>query len=140
MLAKLVGPQSVITFVLPEPISSNRYWRTHGHITYKTREAKAYCELVATLTASCRTNGGPAFPSGDVAVVLVWHRGRKAGDLDNRSKVLYDALQGSVYADDAQIAEDARKRADASSGHWSLCMPVFDEIPKGHVQIWVTAL
>ena len=110
---KLVrGAVAPIVLVLPEPISANRYWRTHGNVTYKTREAKAYCELVAALAHEHLVNGGPAFPDGDVTVVLVWHRSRKAGDLDNRSKVLYDALQGTVYADDKQIAQDWRRRCD----------------------------
>lgn len=118
-----------VVLVLPEPPSANRYWRQHGHVTYKTREAKTYCELVAALAHEHRQNGGPCFPDGDVTVVLVWHRGRKAGDLDNRSKVLYDALQGTVYADDKQIAMDWRRRVDAHP-----------EIPKGSVRIEVCAL
>jgi len=118
-----------ITVVLPEPPSGNRYWRQHGHVTYKTREAKTYCEAIATLTAKHRVNDGPAFPDGDVTVVLVWHRSRKAGDLDNRSKVLYDALQGSLYADDKQIAQDWRRRVDEHKS-----------IPKGFVHVEVRAL
>lgn len=119
-------PYTAVTFDLPEPPSSNRYWRTHGHVTYRTREAKAYVELVATLTHDLRVNGGPLFPVGDVSVSVLWHRGRKAGDLDNRSKVLYDALQGSLYTDDAQIGKDARERFDAH-----------ESIPKGHVRVTV---
>lgn len=122
------GPKSA-AFELPEPPSSNRYWRQHGHVTYRTREAKVYCELVAAMTAPYRANGGPLFPSGDVSVALIWFRGRKSGDLDNRSKVLYDALQGSIYTDDAQISEDHRKRVDAHP-----------TIPKGHVRVEVSAL
>lgn len=117
-----------MVLVLPEPPSANRYWRTHGHVTYKTREAKAYCASVATAVRDAfpACDDGPLFATDDVAVVLVWHRGRKAGDLDNRSKVLYDALQGTVYADDKQISRDQRERCDAHP-----------DIPKGHVRVEV---
>lgn len=116
-----------VVLTLPEPPSANRYWRTHGHITYRTREAKNYIELVANAALRFRTNGGPAFPDGDVTVTLVWHRGRKAGDLDNRSKVLYDALCGTIYTDDKQIAQDWRRRVDTH-----------DTIPKGYVRVEVS--
>ena len=119
-------PTSIV-LMLPEPPSSNRYWRTHGHITYKTRDAKAYCALVEAHAAEFK-NGGPAFPEGDVSCVVVWHRSKKVGDLDNRTKVLYDALQGSIYADDKQIAQDWRRRVDSHP-----------TIPKGHVLIEVSA-
>lgn len=115
-----------VSVILPEPPSSNKYWRTHGHTTYRTREAKTYCEAVAALTAQYRVNGQPCFPTGDVSVVVVWHRSAKRGDLDNRSKILYDSLQGSLYDDDAQIAQDWRRRVDTHP-----------TIPKGFVQIEV---
>jgi Holliday junction resolvase RusA-like endonuclease len=118
-----------VVVILPEPPAANRYLRQHGHVTYKTREAKVYCALVGALTAKFRSNGLPAFPAGDVSVIVVWHRGRKAGDLGERTKVLYDALQGSVYSDDKQIATDWRRRVDAHA-----------EIPKGHVQVEVNAI
>lgn len=119
--------QSPVIVVLPEPPAANRYLRTHGHTTYKTREAKAYCELVWALTFKFRRDGRPAFPVGDVSVIVVWHRKRKAGDLGERTKVLYDALQGTLYTDDKQIAQDWRRRVDEHK-----------EIPKGHVRIEVS--
>lgn len=117
-----------VVLLLPEPPSANRYWRTHGHITYKTREAKAYAELVSAHARIEQVRDGIAFPTGDVSIVLVWHRGRKTGDLDNRSKVLYDAMQGTVYTDDKQIAQDWRRRCDSHA-----------TIPKGHVLVEVSA-
>ena len=119
-----------VVLVLPEPPSSNRYWRIHGRVTYKTREAKAYCELVSNaVRAHLNLKNGPLFPVGDVSVIVVWHRSRKAGDLDNRSKVLYDALEGTLYADDKQIAQDWRRRVDEHK-----------DIPKGYVRVEVSAL
>ena len=129
MTATLPSLATTIFLVLPEPPSSNRYWRTHGHVTYKTRDAKAYCEAIALAVQAAypACASGPLFPDAEVSVIVVWHRGRKAGDLDNRSKVLYDALQGTVYADDKQIAQDWRRRCD-----------YHPQIPKGSVQIEVS--
>lgn len=118
-----------VTLTVKEPPSSNQYWRQHGRVTYRTREAKEYIEMVANAALAFKKNGGPCFPEGDVTIVLVWHRSRRSGDLDNRSKVLYDALQGTIYADDKQIAQDWRRRCDAHP-----------EIPKGHVRVEVSAL
>lgn len=46
----------------------------------------------------------PAFPEGDVVVVLQWWRAAKRGDLDGRIKVVLDALQGVAYTNDKQVA------------------------------------
>lgn len=121
------APPPPVVVTLPQPPAANTYLRRHGTVTYKTHEAKAYCELVAQLTQAHRVNGGPVFPEGDVSVVVVWHRAMRAGDLGERTKVLYDALQGSLYTDDKQIAQDWRRRCD---GHPS--------IAKGFVRIEVS--
>src|SRR5205085_4127234 len=85
--APLLMPESV-SVILPEPISSNRYWRTHGHTTYRTRDAKAYCEAVAMLTAHFRRDGAPCFPTGDVSCVVVWHRSAKRGRSEEHTSEL----------------------------------------------------
>lgn len=115
-----VAVAETITVVLPESPSANDYWRMgrsgiHGaprHV-HRTDVATAYREAVNMLTSRYRQNGQCAFPSGDLSVVVVWHRSAKRGDLPNRTKVLYDALQGSVYADDRQIAHEDTTRVDA---------------------------
>ncbi len=105
--------------------------RTHGHVTYKTREAKAYCESVrATMLAYFpETEEEPLFATGDVRLDLTWHRSAKRGDRSNRLKILEDALQGTVYADDKQIAAGWTERVDEHP-----------TIPKGHMLIEVSAL
>jgi Holliday junction resolvase RusA-like endonuclease len=125
-LVSLIPP---IVVVLPECPSANRYWRRHGHTIYRTREAKAYVELVAGLTGMYRMDGGPAYPDEDVSIAVIWHRSAKRGDLPNRTKILYDALQGTIYADDNQIAEEHTQRVDTHP-----------TIPKGHVRVEVSAL
>ena len=88
---------------MPEAPSLNRYLRHARGRTYRTAEANAYRELV---WVKCRefTRLVVPFPSGDVEVTATWYRSRKAGDVDNRWKVLGDALNGIVWADDSQIA------------------------------------
>ena len=128
-----LGERDTITLTLPEPPSANDYWRMgrsgiHGaprHM-HRTDAATAYLEAVSMLTSRYHQNGQCAFPSGDLSVVVIWHRSAKRGDLPNRTKVLYDALQGSVYADDRQIAHEETTRVDAHP-----------EIPKGYMRVTV---
>lgn len=48
----------------------------------------------------------------DVVVYADWYRARRSGDLDNRMKVLWDALQGVAYDNDSQIVEIHARRYD----------------------------
>ena len=84
---------------LPEPPSSNRYWRVYRNRAVKSGEARAYCKVVAILARGIRPTANP------VALTLRWCRHAKRGDLDNRLKVAIDALQGIVYVNDNQIVE-----------------------------------
>jgi crossover junction endodeoxyribonuclease RusA len=97
-----------IELTLPEPPSANRYWRHARGRTYRSAEANAYRESVAV---SCRMR--LAFPEGAVKVTATWFRSRRSGDLDNRWKVLGDALNGILWADDQQITELHLYRKDA---------------------------
>lgn len=49
---------------------------------------------------------------GEMAWSMVWRRGRRAGDLSNREKVLEDALKGLAWGDDAQVVEKHTYRVD----------------------------
>lgn len=100
---------SPIELTLPEPPSSNRYWRNVNGRMILSKEAREYRKAVA-LTCLRVFRGEPMV--GPVSVTLVWHRGRKSGDLDNRIKQALDALQGSLIGDDAQICELHCFRAD----------------------------
>lgn len=84
----------------PEPPSANRYWRSYRGRVVVSPEAKAYKEAVWVVAKRAKLQ--PL--TGDVALTLVWHRGRRSGDLSNRIKVLEDALRGLWYADDKQVA------------------------------------
>lgn len=86
--------------ILPEPPSSNRYWRNFRGRMVKSAEGRAYCHLVASLKHD--TRDPYVLP---LTVSIRWYRSRRAGDLDNRAKVVLDAMQGVVYLNDSQIVE-----------------------------------
>lgn len=91
-----------IHLTLPEPPSSNRYWRNVNGRMVLSKDAKTYR---ATVAIACLRARIKAPFTGSVAVSLWWFRGRKSGDLDNRIKQALDALQGTVVADDSQVCE-----------------------------------
>lgn len=90
----------IITISLPFPPSANRYWRkTRQGRMYIGEDAKAYRKTVYALTVR-----EPRL-KGHLAVALKFYRPRKSGDLDNRIKVLFDALQINCIEDDNQVIE-----------------------------------
>lgn len=92
-----------LTFTFPEPPSANRYWRMGGGHIHKSKEAKTY---QANLADTVRMAMGrlPLFPKPiPVILTIAWYRSRKSGDLDNRLKIIGDALRGAAYTDDSQV-------------------------------------
>ncbi len=89
------------TFTLDVPPTGNLYWRNFGGRMVKTAAARAYLETVAVTIQEA----GVRLLSGDVCLTIHWYRERRQGDLDNRIKVLQDALQGYAYANDSQVSE-----------------------------------
>lgn len=126
-ITEVITPDPIV-LTLPEPPSGNRYWRLHGNRIYRTRDAEAYIKMVAVSAHGVRKNGGPAFPEGDVTIIVTWHRSAKRGDLPNRTKILYDALEGTLYSNDNQISQEWTRRVDAH-----------EIIPKGCVRVEVCA-
>lgn len=118
-----------VILTLPAPPSANVYYRRHGLVVHRSKAAAEYVKMVAIAAHSIRQNGEPAFPKGDVSIIVTWHRAEKRGDLPNRTKILYDALEGIMYADDKQIAEEHTKRCDSHA-----------RVPKGCVEITVMAM
>lgn len=93
-----------VNLVLPMPPSANDYWRIgltgKGRpFPYLTGNAKKYKVTVAEI-AEIET---PIY--GEVSVTLNVFFERRGCDLDNRNKVLLDALQKVVYNNDRQVAE-----------------------------------
>lgn len=121
---------------LPLPPSWNRVFKARairaGKMwtaqVYKSKEAKQY---TAAVGSALRRQGieEPPYPrnvmlriSGDVVMA------RAGCDLDDRFKVLLDALQGLVFENDEQVAAfgDVRRLVDSSDPHVRL---KFEPIP-----------
>lgn len=131
----------MIELVLPYPISANRYWASRVikvkatgkwmAMTYVTPEAKAYQRQCAEIAARLL----PVPLSGRVKAhaelyphrPLDWQaRMRKFGetwddtvqciDLGNAEKVMSDALQGIVFADDCQYRRIVLDRMEPDAG------------------------
>jgi crossover junction endodeoxyribonuclease RusA len=89
---------------LPWPPSVNRIWKTTSKGGwYSTKEAKEYRISVTYLAIAAGIRN--SFPSGNVRVCLfVYPPDKRKIDLDNRAKVILDALQDAkVYNNDSQI-------------------------------------
>ncbi len=97
---------------LPMPPSANRYWRSYNarRSPVRSAEAREYLRTVGHLLAAWRPL------SGRVAVSLVVTGLRANADLDNRIKILLDALEGHAWVDDAQVWSIRAERAEGSPG------------------------
>jgi Holliday junction resolvase RusA-like endonuclease len=97
---------SEFSFTLPVPPSANRYWRVANNRIIVSPEASSYKQQVFLQLR----NYEPL--RGDVAVNFTVFRPMKRGDLDNFTKVMFDALKGLVWLDDSQVVEIHSFRAD----------------------------
>lgn len=96
-----------IIFTLPMPPSANRYWRRGANgTTYVSDEAQEYKDAVYYQLIRQRP------VDGDMKITMRIYRARKSGDLDNRIKIVLDALNGIIYHDDKQIVEIHAYRHD----------------------------
>jgi crossover junction endodeoxyribonuclease RusA len=86
---------------LPYPPSANVYWRNFQGLTVVSQEARNYKAQAGWLAKSQDVR----LLDGDIAVSLKLYRPQKKGDIDNRIKVLLDALQGVAFENDSQIVE-----------------------------------
>ena len=131
----LQSSSPVYKVVLPYPVSANIYWRTRVVVpskglsfplsyqdfrdvvkrafvsTYVSEEAKEFKQKVASimLASGVPTLRGPVVTKIDV------YRPRRVGNLDNRLKVLFDALNEFAYADDEQIVKIIAERFEDAS-------------------------
>lgn len=99
------------SITLPFPPSANRYWRMFRNRMTVSAEARAY-QLEVFFQVVEGHDGIPQPIDGPVAVTLRVYRPRRSGDLDNRLKVVLDAMQGLLYHDDSQIVELHAHRFD----------------------------
>ena len=93
-------------FTLPLPPSANRYWRVFSNRIVVTDEARRYKQEVYYQLREC-------IPlRADVGVNFTVFRPARRGDLDNYTKIMFDALNGLVWLDDSQVIEIHSFRAD----------------------------
>lgn len=90
-----------MTYRYPLPPSANRYWRHYRGRTVVSDEARQYKQTLAMLAKVDQVQ----LLTGPVAVTMRVFRARRAGDLDNRLKVLLDAMQNVFYENDSQVVE-----------------------------------
>lgn len=94
------APAQTVNLILPTPPSANRYWRTDRRgFQYLSEEARAYKSKVGEI-AELRT-----LIYSEIAITVKFFRAQRSGDLDNRLKCLFDAMQKVVFANDSQIVE-----------------------------------
>ena len=94
------------SFTLPVPPSANRYWRIYNNRIVVTDEAKQYKQAVYYQLRDYEPL------RGDVAVNFTVFRPARRGDLDNYTKIMFDALNGLVWLDDLQVIEIHSFRED----------------------------
>jgi crossover junction endodeoxyribonuclease RusA len=89
-----------IKLSLPYPPSANRYWRQNPNGgVYVSEEAQDYKHDVALLAGRTKPI------DGELRLTVRLYRPRKSGDLDNRLKIMIDALRRIAYTDDNQLVE-----------------------------------
>lgn len=91
----------MIALELPDPPTANLYWRNWKGRIVKSSEARKYQKTVRSLARE----QGVCPLVGEVRVRITWRRQHRRGDLDNKLKVVLDALKGIAWEDDSQIAE-----------------------------------
>ncbi len=106
-LDAVVDDGKVLTLTLPWPPSVNLYWRrglikgTNKPITYKTRDAKKYCESVGWICKTARKFSAEAEVIMDITLHPPTAQRR---DADNFNKGVWDSLvEAGVLVDDCQV-------------------------------------
>ena len=93
-------------FTLPLPPSANRYWRVFSNRIVVTDEARNYKQSIYYQLREYTPL------RQDVGVNFTVFRPARRGDLDNYTKIMFDALNGLVWLDDSQVVEIHSFRAD----------------------------
>lgn len=98
----------MILLTLPEPPSANDYYRVAGSRVYRTKAAKDYIQDVKTRLSIARVKA----IEGTVDLRIFWYRATRIGDLDNREKILIDALKRGAFGDDAKVRRIMTEMSD----------------------------
>ena len=109
---------------LPYPPSINTYWRANGKRRFISKEGMIFREKVAEYLEEYKV---PHLGNKRLRMeVTLYPRDRRIQDIDNRIKALWDALEGWVYEDDAQIDLLLVQRGEIRKGGG--CLVLIDEI------------
>ena len=97
---------------LPYPLSGNecmRYAVVKGRVaSFQSKDLIAYKKLVAELF-----DAGMVGPTAEpVVFTATLYRPQRSGDIDNRMKALWDALNGNAWQDDNQVVAMHVTRAE----------------------------
>lgn len=117
-----------LRLTFPVPPASNRYWRMGGGRLYKSQAAREYQEVMGERLREL----GLTVIRRPVRlwVDLTWYRDRQAGDLDGRTKVILDAMQGYVYENDSQIRKLTAELVEVPKGQGRMDVTVQVHQPK----------
>lgn len=89
--------------ILPLPPSVNRYWRSdRGRGPHLTEAARVYKQEVAAICFNIVASNPLDSP---VSFKIDQYRAQRRGDLDNRLKALFDAIQGCLIMNDSQVQD-----------------------------------
>lgn len=96
-------------YILPLAPTMNTYWRNVQGKVLISKEGRSYKKHVGALALRL----GMPLLTGNVKVLIEYHRPQRRGDLDNRQKALLDTLKGVAYIDDEQIVEIHSRRFES---------------------------
>lgn len=113
------------TLYLPYPPSVNTYWRANGKRRFISKAGVEFKKAVSDYVVD---HSVPKFGDSRLALnIIINPRSRRAFDLDNVCKALFDAMMDAgVYDDDSQIDEFTITRGIATKGGG--CIVVIEEI------------
>jgi len=101
LLAEEYVPAPCIELSLPYPPTTNQLYATYRGRRILSKKGREYKAEVEGIFRAKKLR----MLDGTIKVSIFVHRKRKAGDLDNRFKVLLDSLTGLAWNDDSQIIE-----------------------------------
>lgn len=101
------------------PSTSHAYIRRSmkfgGKGMMMTTDARRYKAAAQAIARKVMQQAGHAIQGGNIAVVMdLYPPTRRKTDIDNRNKLVFDALEGTVFHDDSQIVELLAKKHQKS--------------------------
>ena len=118
----------MVVLNLPLPPSVNSYWGFSGHRRFLTKEANEFKRAVADYVLEYRV---PKLGKSRLEfTVTLYFKDRRANDIDNRVKALWDSLvNANVFDDDSQIDILFLQRGEIKKGGGCLVMiEILDKI------------